>query len=108
PMNPVVSVIMPAYRAERFIGAGMRSLLAQTWPHWRLYVVADDGTDYEALLARHGLADPRVTFLSTGRTGAGASYARNLALEIIDTPCAAVLDADDRFKPDKLARAIAA
>lgn len=107
-VNPALSVIMPAFRAERFIAAGISSLLAQTWRDWRLYVIADDEADYEALLARGGLADGRFTFLSTGQTGGGASAARNLALDVISTPYAAVLDADDRFKPDKLARAIAA
>lgn len=107
-MNSTVSVIMPAFRAGRFVIEGVRSVLAQTWTDWQLVLVADDGADYEALLAAAGLRDPRLQFLSTGRTGAGASAARNLALERIDTPYAAILDADDRFVPDKLARAVAA
>lgn len=107
-MDQSLSVIMPAFRAAPFIAEGVRSVLAQTWPGWRLVVVSDDGEDYEALLAAAGLRDPRFRFLSTGTTGAGASHARNLALDTLDTPHAAVLDADDRFKPDKLARAVAA
>ena len=107
-MDQAVSVIMPAFRAGPFIAEGVRSVLAQTWPEWRLIVISDDGEDYEALLAANGIADPRLRFESSGTVGAGASRARNLALEAIDTPYAAILDADDRFKPDKLARAVAA
>lgn len=106
-MNSTISVIMPAFRAEKFIAAGARSLLAQTYPDWRLIVIADDGADYEAFLAASGLRDGRFSFLSSGAVGGGASRARNVALEVIDTPHAAILDADDRFKPDKLARVVA-
>lgn len=107
-MNQTVSIIMPAFRAGPFIGAGVRSVLAQTFPDWLLFIVSDDGQDYEALLKTQGIADPRLRFLYSGEIGGGASGARNLALEIIDTPYAAVLDADDRFKPAKLERAVAA
>ena len=71
-------------------------------------IVADDGNDYEALLAAEGLRDPRLRFLSSGAIGGGASRARNVALDAITAPYAAILDADDRFKPEKLKRAVAA
>jgi hypothetical protein len=103
-----VAVIMPAFRAERLIGPAVRSVIAQTYPHWELWLVSDDGTDYEALLATMGMRDRRIRQLSSGVVGGGASRARNLALERIEAPYAAILDADDRMKPDKLARAVAA
>ena len=104
-MAETVSIIMPAYNAAPFIGAAVRSVLAQTYPDWQLIVVSDDGTDYAAFLGAQGLADPRFRFLSSGTIGGGASRARNQALDVIDTPFVAILDADDRFKPQKLERA---
>lgn len=83
------------------------SLLAQTHEDWEAWVIADDAQDYEAILAGHGLRDRRFRFLGSGRVGTGASHARNLALDQLDTPYAAILDADDRMKPEKLARAVA-
>ena len=103
-----VAIIVPAYKAETTLPATLRSVLAQTYPHWEVYLVADDGADYEAFLAASGLRDPRFRFLNSGGIGRGASNARNVALEALTTPYAAILDADDRFKPDKLARAVAA
>ena len=103
-----VAIIVPAYKAEATLPATLRSVLAQTFPDWLVYLVADDGADYEAFLAASGLRDPRFRFLSSGGIGRGASNARNVALEALTTPYAAILDADDRFKPDKLARAVAA
>ena len=107
-MDRRIAVITPAFRAERWIGEAVRSVLAQSVTDWELWVISDDGVDYEALLGADGLADPRLRFLSTGSIGAGASRARNLALDRIYTPYAAILDADDRLKPDKLQRALAA
>lgn len=107
-MDRRIAVITPAFRAERWIGEAVRSVLAQSVTDWELWVISDDGVDYEALLGAAGLADGRLRFLTTGSIGAGASRARNLALDRIDTPYAAILDADDRLKPDKLQRALAA
>lgn len=101
-----VAVIIPAFRAEPFIGEAVGSVIAQSHEDWEVWVIADDGQDYEEVLAEQGLRDRRFRFLSSGRVGAGASRARNLALDRIDTPYAAILDADDRMKPQKLARAV--
>ena len=107
-MPETVAVITPAFRAERWIVPCVRSVQAQTWPHWQHWIIADDGTDYEAMLAAAGIRDPRLRFLSSGGIGTGASRARNVALDTIATEYAAILDADARFKPQKLAQAVAA
>ena len=107
-MPETVAVITPAYRAEHWIGACVRSVLAQSYPHWQHWIIADDAADYEAMLAAEGLRDPRLRFLSSGSIGGGASRARNAALDRIDVEYAAILDADDRFKPQKLEQAVAA
>lgn len=99
---------MPAFRAAPYIAEGVRSVLAQTYADWLLFIVSDDAVDYEAHLAGAGLSDPRLRFLSSSTVGGGASRARNVALEVIDTPHAAILDADDRLKPQKLEQVAAA
>jgi glycosyltransferase involved in cell wall biosynthesis len=103
-----VSVVTPAYRAERWIETCVRSILSQTYALWDHIIVADDGVDYQALLAAAGIRDPRLKFLSSGAIGGGASRARNVALDQIETEYVAILDADDRFKPGKLEQAVAA
>lgn len=103
-----VAVVIPAYKAESFIAEAVRSVLEQTHADWQAWVITDDGEDYEEVLGRAGLVDQRFRFLSSGRVGAGASRARNLALDRIETPYVAILDADDRMKPRKLELAVAA
>jgi glycosyltransferase involved in cell wall biosynthesis len=103
-----VAVVIPAYKAVDIVGDAVRSVLAQTVGDWEIWLVADDGVDYERVLGAAGLLDSRFHFLSTGQVGAGASRARNLALENIGAPFVAILDADDRMKPTKLEQALAA
>jgi glycosyltransferase involved in cell wall biosynthesis len=107
-MPETVAVVTPCYRAERWIGACVRSVLALTTSDWEHWIIADDGVDYEALLASEGLRDSRLRFASSGTIGGGASRARNVALDATTSPYVAILDADDRFKPQKLEQALAA
>lgn len=103
-----VAVITPAYNAAETLPETVRSVLGQTHADWQHWIVADDGFDYQSLLAQQGIADSRQRFLASGGIGLGASVSRNAALDRLDTPYAAILDADDRMKPQKLERAVAA
>jgi len=107
-LTETVSIVMPAYRAAANIEGAVQSVLAQTYADWLLLIVSDDGEDYATVLADRGLRDPRFRFVSSGGIGTGASRARNAGLEAVTSNYVAVLDADDRFKPEKLARAVAA
>jgi glycosyltransferase involved in cell wall biosynthesis len=95
-------VITPAFRAAQTLPETVRSVLEQTHGDFQHWIIADDGFDYQRLLAEQGLADDRQVFLSSGGIGLGASVTRNVALAAIETPYAAILDADDRLKPQKL------
>ena len=94
-----VSIIMPAYRAEASIGAAVRSVLAQTYRHWELIVVADDEVDYRPLVP----ADRRLVLMRTGACASGPSVARNGGLDAARHPLVTFLDSDDVWYPDKLA-----
>lgn len=106
-MSQTVAVITPAWNAQDTIVTTVRSVLDQTYQDWQLWLIADDGMDYAAFLAQAGIADARIRHLSSGGIGLGASRTRNVALEQIEAPYAAILDADDRLKPTKLERAVA-
>lgn len=105
-MDQTVAIITPAHRAEDTILTTVRSVLDQTHADWQLWLVADDGADYAAFLARAGIVDPRIRHLSSGGIGRGASVTRNVALDQITVPYCAILDADDRLKPHKLQLAL--
>ena len=106
-MDQTIAIITPAWKAQDTIVTTVQSVLAQTHAAWELWLIADDGFDYDSFLAASGIADPRIRFLSSGGTGRGASNTRNVALDQLTAPYAAILDADDRLKPRKLELALA-
>lgn len=105
-MPPRVSVVMPAYDAERFIGEAVSSVLASRFRALEL-IVADggsrDGTVDEALRAARG--DERVKILRLAH--GGVATARNAALESAEGALIANLDADDMMFPERLERQVA-
>ncbi len=103
---PDVTVLVPSYRHEHFVGETLRSVLAQRHANFRVLVVDDRSPDATAERARE-LADPRVDVrVNEVNLGLGNSVLR--ALESIDTPYVALLNSDDLFHPDRLGRCCAA
>ena len=96
----LVSVMMPAYNAERYIASAIESVLAQTYSDWELLVVDDGSTDRTGEIAA-GVGDPRVRVLRQANGGEAA--ARNHALRSMRGEYLAFLDSDDRFLPEHLA-----
>jgi len=100
----LISILMPAYQAQETILDSVQSVLDQTYTNWELVISSDDGTDYEKLLHSQGIIDSRIVYVSTGKVASGPANARNVALDRARENIIAVLDADDLFSPEKLAR----
>ena len=106
-MQPLVSVIMPAYNAEKFIGESIQSVVDQTYANWELLVVDDGSTDKTADIVRaFAEQDSRVKYLSQHNGGPGK--ARNTAIATSNGTLIAFLDADDLWLPEKLERQLQA
>lgn len=99
----LVSVMMPAYNAEAFIGAAIDSLRQQSYGNWELIVVNDGSSDDTAAIAAR-YDDPRIVVFTQPNRGEAA--ARNVALEQMRGEFIAFLDADDQFLPEHLASTI--
>ncbi|HEY4224000.1 MAG TPA: glycosyltransferase family 2 protein, partial [Myxococcota bacterium] len=99
----LVSVVIPAYNAEATLARAVTSALAQRCDALEVVVAVDDGRDYAALLARAGIIDARVRFISTGGVRTGCHNARNAGLAAARGDFIAPLDADDLYAPGRLA-----
>lgn len=104
---PRVSVIMPAYNAEAYIEAAIRSVMNQTMPDWEL-IVLDDGSRDGTCGIVEGLAaeDPRVTLVRNSEN-MGVARTRNRGFDLCSGRYAALLDSDDVWHPDKLEKQLA-
>ncbi len=105
--SPDVSVLVAAFRAAAVLPAAVHAALASAGVRVEVILV-DDASDDGTLAVAQGLAatDGRVRVAALAQNG-GPSAARNRALAMARGAWVAVLDADDRMMPDRLARMIA-
>lgn len=99
----LVSCIMPARNAARFVGEALESILAQTYRPLEVIVVDDGSDDATCRVARS--YGEQVVVLS--QAAAGPAAARNRGLRLARGPFIAFQDADDVWRPDKLERQMA-
>jgi glycosyltransferase involved in cell wall biosynthesis len=97
PERPLVSVVIPAYEAERFLGEAIESALAQTYGPVETIVVDDGSGDGTADVARRY---PGVAVIE--QENAGPSAARNRGFAASGGELIAFHDADDAMTADKL------
>jgi glycosyltransferase involved in cell wall biosynthesis len=106
-MQQLISIIVPAYNAERFIARTLRSALGQTYVTLEMIVIDDGSTDSTGAVARaFAQSDERVRVISV--PNGGVAKARNIGLSEAAGELVAFLDADDVWHPTKLERQVAA
>ena len=106
-MDKRITVIMPAWNAERYLEASLRSVLNQTHRNLRVLVIDDGSTDgTAAILERLRGEDERLAYRTV--PNGGPASARNRALEQLPegTDYVMFLDSDDLLEPDALAYAL--
>ncbi|QZZ18813.1 glycosyltransferase family 2 protein [Leptothermofonsia sichuanensis E412] len=99
---PLISVIMPVYNAERYVGQAIDSILAQTLDDFE-FLIADDGsTDHSlSVLQTYAERDQRIRL--SCHSNQGVSRTRNQMLQQARGEFIAVMDADDIALPDRFA-----
>lgn len=99
-MSPTVSIILPAYQHEEFVGQTITSVLAQTYSDWELIVVDDCSPDstWEVIQT---FTDPRIR-ASRNPENLGVSGTYNAALAASRGDIIMALGSDDLFMPTKL------
>lgn len=104
-MNPLVSILIPAYNAETYIADTIKSALGQTWKRKEIIIV-DDGSSDQTLTIARPFASKTVSVVTQKNQGAAA--ARNKAFSISQGDYIQWLDADDLLAPDKVAKQVEA
>lgn len=100
-----VSVVMPAYNCEHYIGQAIGSVLCQDVP-LELIIINDCSPDGTDKAVREYLKDPRIVYIKN-ETNLGAARTRNRGVEEARGKYVAFLDSDDWWEPEKLAKQIA-
>lgn len=106
-LETAVSVVMPAFNAEKTIGQAIQSVLSQSHSNLELIIIEDYSADRTLEIAEnYGKNDQRVrVFRNTQNQGVAKS--RNIGVEAARFGWVAFLDSDDMWQPDKLEKQIA-
>lgn len=104
---PRVSIVMPVYNSEKYVGIAIDSVLSQTMPEWELIIVDDASTDASRTIIQQYSHDSRVVIL-INEMNQGVSESRNKAICAASAEWVAFLDSDDEWLPDKLEKQFAA
>jgi len=102
---PLVSVVIPAYRAAQSIPATLDSVLAQSFTNHEIIVVNDGSPDTPELEAVLEAYRDRIVYLC--QENQGPSGARNTGIRVARGAYVALLDADDTWDPEHLAAQLA-
>lgn len=100
---PLVSVVIPVFNAERYLKRAIESMLSQTLKEIEIICIDDGSTDSSLEILNHFKSqDDRVVVVR--QSNAGASVARNRAVDMARAPFIATLDSDDYCPAQRLER----
>lgn len=101
-MNPLISIIIPVYNAEKYLRQCFNSVLAQTYPDWECILVDDGSKDSSGdICDEYAQKDSR--FKVYHKENGGVSSARNYGLQTANGELICFLDSDDKMKSNHLA-----
>ena len=101
-----VSIIIPVYNAEKFIGKTIESVLNQTYKNWEMLIFNDKSKDDSLkIIKKYSEKDERIKVIDS-KENVGVVAARNKLIEIATGEFIAFLDADDYWREQKLEKQI--
>lgn len=101
-----VSIIIPVYNTEKFIGKTIESVLNQTYKNWEILIFNDKSKDNSLkIIKKYSKKDKRIKVVDS-KENVGVVAARNKLIEIATGEFIAFLDADDYWKQNKLEKQI--
>lgn len=105
-MEPLVSIVTPAYNVEKYIEKTINSVLNQTYKNWEMIIVEDCSKDNTFKLIQNlSKIDGRIKVYQNDNNR-GVSFTRNKAINIAQGKYIAFLDADDLWDKKKLEKQI--
>ena len=99
-MTPIVSVVIPSYNHEKFVGECIQSVLNQTFQDFEI-VVTDDGSSDRTVDVIESFNDPRIRLFKHS-VNKGACIAANNCIQHAGGKYIAMLSSDDAWYPEKL------
>jgi len=105
--TPKVSVLMPAYNAEKYIAESIESILNQTFTDFEFVIINDGSTDNTAeIVEKYAVQDKRIKFVNN-KKNQGLIAVLNQGLDLCAGEYIARFDSDDISRPTRLEKQVA-
>lgn len=104
-MNPLVTIAIPIYNADRFLRIAIQSVIDQTFQYWELILINDGSTDRSLEIMREFESDSRVSILDDGENK-GLIYRLNESVKLAKGKYYARMDADDIMHPHRIEKQV--
>ncbi|MGB0917773.1 MAG: glycosyltransferase family 2 protein [Flavobacteriales bacterium] len=102
--EPLVSILMPAFNAERFVFEAVESVLNQSHQNWELLILNDSSTD-KTISIIESFNDPRITLINQ-EENRGCLESCNHLFSIAKGEFVTFLDADDTHHPERIMKCL--
>ena len=96
--TPLLTIVMPAYSAAKYIRGTIQSICDQSFTQWKLIVINDASKDETAAIVQ-SFSDPRITLI-TNEQNLRVAKTMNKGIAMVDTPYFARIDSDDLCQPE--------
>jgi glycosyltransferase involved in cell wall biosynthesis len=107
-MSVKFSIVIPLYNGAKFISATLDSVLAQTYKDYEIVLVNDQSPDNVGEVVKRYMMDhPAAKYIYIEQKNKGLGGARNTAIRHSTGEIIAILDQDDIWYPEKLAKVAA-
>lgn len=98
-MPAEVSVLIPTFNREKYLIQTIKSVLNQTYRHWKILLVDDGSSDNTLAVVETNIPKDIPITIIRNQTNLGQSRSLNIGLDQVDTPYLVQLDSDDLFFP---------
>lgn len=98
----LISIVMPAYNAEKYIKTAISSVISQTYQEWELLVMDDGSRDQTSDIVKSYMATDQRIYYYPNQENMGVCAARNKGIEKSHGDWIAFLDSDDCWDSHKL------
>jgi len=104
--DPLVSIVMPVYNTQKYVGEAIESILNQTYKNFEFIIINDGSTDKSwEIIQKYAKKDKRVKALRS-KKNLGIAKARNKGLKISRGKYYAPMDSDDISKPERIEKEV--
>jgi len=104
--SPLISIIMPAYNADKTIETAICSVLTQTYKNFELIIIDDCSSDATAAIIEKYANKNSAICICRNDCNKGIAYSRNTGIAAAKGEWIAFLDSDDLWREDKLQKQV--